>query len=134
MVKEGEGAGVMESAMELINHADLATRMSAAGVLYNIARLLPKGEAIEVLQLASGLAHHLTVKTDGETCEKICVLMHVLGREQITWEGNKLHDPVVDDITAELQVCALCLPWPGSCTGTALPYRCSSPSNSIQRV
>lgn len=66
-MREGEGFGVMEAAMDLVRHSDLATRMSAAAVLFNISRLLPKDETVEVLQLGSGLAHHLQEKTDGET-------------------------------------------------------------------
>lgn len=74
MVREGQGTGVMDVALELIGHTDLATRMSAAAVLYNVSRLLPKEETIEVLQLASGLAHHLKEKTDGETGEEFLKL------------------------------------------------------------
>lgn len=66
-MRDGEGHGVMEAAMDLIRHTDVATRMSAAAVLYNISRLLPKDETVQVLQLGSGLAHHLQEKTDGET-------------------------------------------------------------------
>jgi hypothetical protein len=55
-----------------VTHADLATRMSAAAVLYNVSRLLPKIESVEVIQLASGLAHKLQTKTDHETGAHAC--------------------------------------------------------------
>jgi len=57
----------IDCGLELVGREDMALRMSAAALLYNIALHLPKVESIEMVQLLSGMAHTLSNELDEET-------------------------------------------------------------------
>jgi len=60
-------AEAIDCGLELVGREDMALRMSAAALLYNIALHLPKVESIEMVQLISGMAHTLSRALDEET-------------------------------------------------------------------